>query len=212
MKLSFVLIGEGSSDLRMVSHIENILITEGFSEVSGKPLEQDRIGRTVFDKLLAARKLFPSAGLIIIHRDADNAGSEARLREINEAVNRMPEKFNTKVIPMIPVKMTEAWLLADRKIINRVAGNVDCDDEIRCIPPVKILENRANVKELLLDALCEASGLEGGRLKPFKKRFGEMRARIMEDLAVDGPQKELPSYQAFRRELKYFSSDLLSTE
>lgn len=214
MKINFVLIGEGTSDLRMLTHIENILIAEGFDEVSGKALLQEYgnppIGNTVSEKITAARRQFPNANLFIVHRDADGAGVAARRNEISKAFLDLEPDLSTDYVCMIPVRMLEAWLLACPRLINRVAGSKFEDSSIKCLPALKQLESKVAAKDLLLEALCEASGVQGGRLASFKKRFFEMRARLTEDLEVDGPQNQLPSYAAFRDDLRSFATRLVN--
>lgn len=203
MKISFVLIGEGSSDLRMVDHIENILVTEGFDEVSGNAFDPGSastqpIGRSVKEKLCAAMKLFPSADIVVIHRDSDGHEWKDREEEITNAKISVAATNDKAVVSMIPVRMLETWLIACNASINIVAGNNNPQSPIRCIPALRNLERAADTKNLLKDALCEASGLSGGRLNDFKRRFFQMRARITDDLSIDGPQNNLPSYERFR--------------
>ena len=91
MKINFILTGEGSSDLRLVEHIENILILEGFSEVSGEAPDlgmfKPKTGRAVREKLNTLLKYYPNVDAIFIHRDADNAGRDAREQEIFSATD-----------------------------------------------------------------------------------------------------------------------------
>jgi hypothetical protein len=71
MKVNFILIAEGSSDLRLVEHIERILIEEGFEEARGEAPDLGRfrqpIGTTVREKIQAVVKYFPSAEIVFIH-------------------------------------------------------------------------------------------------------------------------------------------------
>lgn len=52
---------------------------------------------------------FPDRDFILVHRDANSVGYGARLAEIEDAYARSP--LRAPVIPVIPVKETEAWLL-----------------------------------------------------------------------------------------------------
>lgn len=205
MKINFLFTGEGSSDLKLVDHIENLLIEIGFDEVSGEAPDLGMfripVGRSVKDKVKVLMDHYPNTDLIFIHRDADNKGPEIRKREIMQAIEGVVER--EKVIPVIPVTMLETWLLADKESICRVAGGSDIV-RLACIPPAKKLESEKNSKDLLLRALCEASEESGGRLKKFKKRFGEMRARLVYELDPEGPVTQLNSYQDFRRSIEEF--------
>ncbi|PHR17740.1 MAG: hypothetical protein COA41_11530 [Sphingopyxis sp.] len=212
MKVSYIFIGEGTSDLRLTEHIESILITEGFEEVSGEAPDMTMLdakaGNTVKNKLEVIKRFYPSVDIIFVHRDADGAGIEARELEIETA--RGLARVDANVIPVIPVKMLETWLLADKEKLNIVAGNTKTDTDIKCLPKLAKLEKIADSKALLMDVLCESSGATGGRLKDFKKRFNEMRARLTYDLDPDGPVNKLTSYTKFRSKLTEMADNLLA--
>lgn len=211
MKISFLLTGEGTSDLRLVEHIQNILVEEGFAEVSGEAPDlgmfQQPVGRTVREKVIALLRHYPNVDVVFVHRDADNAGVDVREQEILSAVQGLID--GERVIPVIPVTMLETWLLSDKEAIRRVAGNSGYRGGLG-IPPIRQLENARDAKQLLLNALCEASQTQGARREKFKKRFSEMRARLTYDLDHNGPVQNLASYQAFRAKISFFSQNVLS--
>ena len=212
MKIRFVLAGEGSSDLRLVEHIQTILINEGFSEVSGEipdlGMFTPPVGRSVREKLIALMKYYPHADLILIHRDADNVGAAVREQEIWAASDGIVDV--ERLIPVVPVTMLETWLLADKEAIKLVAGNSGYRGPLSCIPALRRLENARDTKLLLMEALCEASETQGARLGKFRKRFSEMRARLTVDLNPDGPVRELASYQEFRKKINAYSQRKLN--
>jgi len=210
MKINFVLTGEGSSDLRLVEHIENILIEEGFTEASGEAPDLSMfgapVGRTIREKLTVLLRHYPNIDLIFVHRDADNKGIPAREQEIWAATDGIVE--DNRIVPIIPVTMLETWLLADSAAIKQVAGNTGYG-VIKCIPAIRHLENIADAKQALVEALCEASQTQGTRLRRFKKRFPEMRARLTFDLDPNGPVRQLNSYQHFRGKINTYCEQKL---
>lgn len=212
MKIRFILTAEGTSDLNLVDHIESILIEEGFSEVSGEApdlrLFKTPVGRTVREKLAALLKHHPHVDVIFVHRDADNAGVEAREQEILEAADGLIDA--DRLIPVIPVTTLETWLLTDRDAIKRVAGNASYRGNLDCIPPMRNLEGVKDAKGLLFNALCEASETQGGNLKRFKNRFFEMRARLAFGLDPNGSVLQLASYQRFRSGISAFCHQRLN--
>lgn len=214
MKINFLLTGEGASDLRLVEHIENVFIDEGFSEVSGEAPDlsmfKPKVGRTVREKITALLRYYPNVDVIFVHRDADGAGISAREQEIVVAAQDVVER--NRIIPVIPVTMLETWLLADPDAIRRVAGNAGYRGGEGWIPAIRQLENIRDTKQLLLDVLCEASQTQGARLRKFKSRFSEMRARLTFDLDSRGPVKELASYQYFRQKISDFSREKLGRD
>jgi hypothetical protein len=214
VKIRFILTGEGSSDLNLVDHIQSILIEEGFTEASGEAPDLSMfpqpIGRTVREKLTALLRHYPHADVIFVHRDADTAGIPAREREIFDAA--LGVVSTSKVIPLIPVTQLETWLLTDSNAIKRIAGNGKHRGELACLPTIRQLENVADAKNLLLDALCEASQTQGGRLRKFKARFSEMRTRLAFDLDASGPVGQLASYQYFRTKVNSFAQSKLQED
>ena len=203
MKINFVLSGEGSSDLNLIDHIENLLIEEGFEEVSGKLFEPgklpNRIGHAVIDKIRAIVRLHPSADLIIMHRDADNVGLPARRTEIVDAA--LEAGCQEKVVPLVPVTSLETWLLCDEQAIRSAAGNPRGRVPLNNLPRTCQLESVRDSKQLLEDVLVTASELQGAKLRELRKRFGRLRARLALELRVEGPVRQLRSYEAFRTEL-----------
>lgn len=214
MKINFLLTGEGTSDLRLQSHLENIFINAGFSEAHGETPDlgafQPKVGRTVKEKLSALVKYYPDIDVIFVHRDSDNAGADARFEEIWDGANGVIAR--EKIVPIVPVRMLETWLLADEHAIRQVAGTSNPKLKLALLPSTKALERAADSKDLLLQVLCEASEAQGGRLAQFKKRFNGMRARLATDLDPEGPVLKLPSYQAFRAHLKIFIDEKLSQD
>ncbi|MGF6371779.1 hypothetical protein OKW40_004529 [Paraburkholderia sp. RAU6.4a] len=104
MKIRFILTGEGTSDLNLVDHIENVLIEEGFSEVSGEAPDlsmfQRPVGRTVREKLDALLRHYPNADVIFVHRDADNAGIVQREQEIIAAADGLVAADRGRIQPV----------------------------------------------------------------------------------------------------------------
>lgn len=212
MKINFLLTGEGVSDLRLTEHIEDLLILEGFSEVSGEAPDLTMFsptpGRTVHQKISALLRHYPNTDLIFVHRDSDGEPINDRELEIYRAAQLL--NIENTVIPLIPVRSLEAWLLADENLIKEVAGNRTYRSPIKCLPKIKSIENLADPKNTLVNVLCEVSEAQGAKLRQFKSRFGEMRARLTFGLSCDGPVKNLPSYVEFRRKVNIASQRLLA--
>ena len=209
MKVRFILTGEGTSDFNLVEHIENLLVEDGFDEASGEAPDLASlpvpVGNGVREKLSTLVELYPSAHVIFVHRDADNAGVDARKSEILSAADVLPAGM--KLIPIIPVKELETWLLADKDLIKSIAGNPSCKSNLGMVPTCKHLENLSDAKSALLNALCEASETQGSRLRKFKKRFPEMRARLVFALDQNGPVRTLASYQSFRASVRALAEE-----
>lgn len=202
MKINFILICEGSSDSSLVDHLESLLIECGATEASGDCPDLSRLpkppGKAVRDMVNAAIKLNPTADVIFIHRDADSAGIDARLAEIEEHTAHI---LNKTIIPIIPNKMTEAWLLLDEEKIKISAGNPNYSKDLG-LPSPAAVERIADPKEFLFNKLREVSELTGRRLEKFNKDIFKCRRYLIGNLTTNSRIIEVPSYQHLQNKLQ----------
>ena len=133
--------------------------------------------------------------LLFVHRDADAAGHEARTREIAEASANVEPNVNR--IPIVPVRTTEAWILLDEAAIRRVAGNPRGKQPLD-LPKPSNVEHLTDPKGALATALAAASGCSGNRLRKFRKRFGQHRRILLEQLPVGGALDHVPAWARLR--------------
>ena len=191
--MRFLFICDGPSDTPLVDHIQRLLIRCGHPDPEGDEWYR---GRRVADKtrqgLLAAGGL----DLLFVHRDAENASADARYREIETAV-RDVVKDGMSWIGVVPVRMTEAWLLLDEAAIHKVVGKPNGRAPLD-LPVPKQAERVANPKERLRDALLTASGNRGRRRRKFAREFPRLRRRLLQDLPIGGELERLESWTRFR--------------
>jgi hypothetical protein len=199
--LRILFIGEGPSDSGISHHIRRVVTEHGHSAVITDP-HVDRLPppprKTVSAKLQAVKDLDGVYDLIVLHRDADRDGRPMRLAEIGEAVQRvMPEVPH---VPVIPIRMTEAWLLLEEDTIREIAGSPNGKVPLH-LPKPKQVESIADPKSLLKQTLALASGLSGRRLQQFNDRFPRHRAQLLERINPDGPIRDVPSWCDFNADL-----------
>jgi len=115
-------------------------------------------GRALAERIAECAKAEPSH-LLFVHRDADNAGREARVVEIQRAVTIAQRWVPTLpiVLPVIPVRTIETWLLTDEDAIRQVARNPNGRIPLG-LPRVRDLERVVDPKAVVRDALLTASG------------------------------------------------------
>lgn len=179
------LVCEGSSDAALTNVLELLLIrlTSEPASVSEKlfALQTNDVG--LYD-------------LVFVHRDADNAGLQARLEEIRRAVDSVQNTAITPVVPVVPVTMTETWALAS------LFGDPDCRAWLRREASVseKTLETHQDPKDLLRRLLSRDD--PNGKLLP-NGVFSVQRARILAELdAADGSAlSRLPAWAALNKAL-----------
>ncbi|MBO8203056.1 hypothetical protein JW613_32975 [Streptomyces smyrnaeus] len=196
---------EGSSDTGLRFHIEAIAAETGREVLVTVP-DLNRLpskpGHSVKDKLRAAQRLSDGGhayDLVVIHRDADGHPADHRRREIAEAVAQVSPHLAH--VPVIPVRMLEAWLVLDHAAIREVAGNPN-GKVVLNLPKAARVESVADPKALLKQALAVASEEKGRSLKKLQARFSENRARLLQMLDREGPVKQLASWQSFTSDLQ----------
>lgn len=188
-------IADGSSDLPLARHLEHLCRTAGAeTEVVDFPADRltPGVGRRVEDRLRAILSEDPEFDIVFVHRDAEDADPSPRYREVNAAV--LAVSFRGHAVAVVPVRMTETWLLLDELAIRRVSGSPSGRAPLG-LPRQRNIERLASPKEVLREALVAASGLAGRKLSIFKKQFPVHRALLLERLDPTGPVAELVAWQ-----------------
>ena len=176
--LRFTLVAEGTSDRVLIPILRWMLLRHhpGF-EWMGQTAdlhELPRPPRLLPQKIATASELFP-ADVIFIHRDSDRESPSNRRREISDAIDSLRESPARHWVPVIPVRMTEAWLLVSESALRSASGNPNGRIPLQ-LPPWRDLETIPDPKVVLQNLLVSASGLSGRRRK--KINFSAQRARI----------------------------------
>lgn len=193
--LSGLYICEGSSDYPLASIVEYLYAERGRTLQLSRP-DYDAlrgVGRDVRSKLVAGAQLMDGPfNLAVVHRDADRAGWQKRRSEIECALEA--SAINCGLIPIIPITMTEAWLLLDEQEIRHVAGNPNGRASLS-LPKTHEVEGIADPKALLRECLLQAASVRGRRRETVAKRFSQHRAQLLERLDIHGPVTELSSWR-----------------
>ncbi|GGL97360.1 MULTISPECIES: DUF4276 family protein [Micromonospora] len=191
---SGLFVSEGTSDLPLADLVESLFVGAGASVRLSKPDYSllPKVSKDVRSRVQAGLKLVGgTVDLIVVHRDADNAGHHARQQEIRTAVQ--PIGGTAALVPVIPVRMTEAWLLLDETAIRQVAGNPRGRVDLG-LPKHHQVESIADPKELLRTCLVRASEAGGRRREAVGKRFNQHRRQLLERLDPQGPVVRLDSW------------------
>ena len=192
MTVRFLLICEGSSDAALIFHLQRLLIHCGASEADGTASYR---GRTISEKIRLGMQ-YGVADLLFIHRDADNAGADARYGEIERGVSGAG--YRGDWVGIVPVRMMEAWLLVDEPAIRRVAGRPRATVPLD-LPSPADLEGLADPKQRLRQVLLSAGEPRGvRRRKRFIAGFASFRRQLTENLPLGGPLDQVPAWVRFR--------------
>ena len=131
--------------------------------------------------------------LVFAHRDAETASLDQRIAEF-DAVGR------DEVVPIIPVRMSEAWLLIDAPAIASAAGQPNAQISL---PRLAELESVADPKRLLGDLLFEAAGSPTGRRgKQFHRDQVSRRVSVARHINDFSPLEDLSAFRRFQQELE----------
>jgi hypothetical protein len=154
--------------------------------------------------LSVAREIFGYHALII-HSDGDDRGYEKTLVERFQpgknlvlAAKNMREDVCVDLVPIIPVRMTEAWMLADPDALCTVLGTKTAAAMLGTPVQAKLVERELDPKAKLKLAIKAAYP---GLSSRGEQRF---RQKIFQELGSQISLKrlhEVPSYQFFVREL-----------
>jgi hypothetical protein len=201
-EIRYTLISDGPSDRSLVPILTWALREKGeVSRIQAEWADLRRLPQppqTLHARILNAIDLFPS-DLLFVHRDAEKEDPEHRYKEIHAALHEATQRgFQTPAVCVVPVQMTEAWLLFDETAIRLAAGNPNGKNPLK-VPDLSIIEQIPDPKEILFNILREASGLRGRHLKRFN--MAESRIRITELVSDFAPLRKLSAFQRLEEDI-----------
>jgi len=151
-------------------------------------------------KIADALDLYPCE-VLFVHRDAESQTIQDRVREISEA----QESSATPYVCVIPVRMTEAWMLFDEPAIRRAANNPNGNVPLN-LPCMNDIEGIPDPKCILHDALNTASGLNQRR----QRKFDVSRAvhHVMDHISDFSPLRGLAAFAQLENNVQSFTNNL----
>ena len=162
MILRAAFIADGSSDLPIAGHLAALCLERGAAAVV-TPVDRSLLGAsgsTVKGRLAYLVDQSPGLDPIFVHRDAEAQSPDQRRREIADAASDLGAPV--PVVPVVPVRMTEAWLLLDEAAIRSVADKPRGKAKLT-MPKASEVESLPDPKDLLKRLLLEASETRGRR-------------------------------------------------
>lgn len=209
MHFTATLVADGSSDSMLKPILEWLLgqhLPAGTTldiqapEWGGLPA---KISRRTLPEKLAAAKAFFTAPVYFIHRDVEKDGTwDGRSEEIAQAMLQVFKEETPAYVRVVPMQMTETWLLHNEAAIRKAAENPNGREPIDLPHPTK-LEAQKHAKTHLLSILRSASGLTGRRLRDFE---ANERRRLHRLSALQQEQgfavlRVLPAFQQLEEEI-----------
>lgn len=194
--MTYTLVADGSSDAVLVPILTWSLKQQNVTSIVAQWADCSRIpGRgTSEERLRSVLDLYP-CDVLFVHRDAEGQPPDLRREQIATALRQTPMRH----VPVVPVRMTEAWLLADETAIRSAAGNPNGTESLN-LPNLRRLEDVPDPKRVLHDALTAASGLNARRRSRLSIRE---RVRMIPNYIDDYSNLGvLPAFQALQRDIR----------
>lgn len=203
-----LLLPDGPSDMPLSSLLERMCLDFGAS-VAVTAVDPRRLkssGHSVEGRLAFLAEAGVEADLVFIHRDAEKDPLGDRRAEI---LTRATVATPTTVVPVVPVRMTEAWLLLDEGAIRAVAGKPNGKAPLG-LPKPRNVESVADPKDCLMRAILAASEATGRNRARVERSFGRNRRVLLERLDMTGPVRDLPAWSQLQSDVQLAVQALMS--
>ncbi|MEO6423578.1 MAG: hypothetical protein ABIR84_13140 [Candidatus Nitrotoga sp.] len=194
MDLTYTLITDGSSDRVLIpvinwalDQIDGVRYNSQHAEVTLRP----SVG--LFLRAESAIKYY-ECDILFVHRDAESLLMKSRIEEIKNQLVKLDKPY----IPVVPIRMTEAWLLVDEQAIRSAASNPNGKVKLN-LPEVNNLEGLSDPKNVLFESLKLASELPPGRLRKFRPET--CRHRVAELISDFSQLRNLSAFVQFENSL-----------
>jgi len=212
VQLIMALFVEGATDARFLEVIAErtalqILISQSHAVVEVLPIQRlHPTGGEQAQRILAAAHDANGYHLLIVHADADAHSRDAAWTEriqpgfalVQEAV-ALGESVCDQCVSLIPVQMTEAWLLADGDSLLHLIGTRETAENLGLRHTGRQIESIADPKEYINSILRNARR----NMQPSRRKYVQLGS-LYEPLARQISLERLnllPSFRYFRSEL-----------
>jgi hypothetical protein len=194
--LTCTLVADGSSDRVLVPLLDMLLDEHCPGPYRSPQFAELPAGMPLLQRIKQAIDLYP-CDLLFVHRDAEKELPAARIEEIQQALASLDSAPAS--ISIIPVRMTEAWLLVDEPAIRKAAGNPASKVALN-LPRLDRIESLPDPKDVLFEALRTASELPQGRLRKFNPEA--KRHHVTNQIDNLDCLRRLPSFQHLEHQIQ----------
>jgi hypothetical protein len=197
-ELRYTLVADGSSDRRLIPVLTWLLQRHSSRDIAATWADFSVVRTPPRDlpaRIAASIDLYP-ADLLFVHRDAEAAPHHQRVNEVHAACGAFA---GLVFVPVVPVRMQEAWLLISERAIRTAAGRPRGRVPLG-LPPRQGLERDPDPKQTLYNALRTASELTGRHLTRFK--VAAAAYRVSELIGDYSALRGVPAFDALEAELQ----------
>jgi len=202
---------EGTTDNRFLSSIVERTLEEvafdctGDIETKLEIININKIGLNFNDQILkASRVAYEKFGILIlfVHTDSDSASDDlifqSKIIPAQQILLQQSDEYCKNVVAIVPVQMTESWMIADKKLLKEEIGIEKIDVELGIQLPPELI---TNPKEVIEDIIR----LSKEDLTKRRRNKGLVISDLYQIIGqkVDLIELEkLPSYVKFKNSLK----------
>ena len=198
-----LLLGDGSSDRMLIGPLTWMLdrvFPDATTSIDYADLRRLAVPDTRLETRLRITREQYNFDLLFIHRDAERLAHQDRVDEVSQQIQ--PADFSSSAI-VVPVRMTEAWLLHDEQAIREAAGNPNGRVSLN-LPAASRVHELADPKDTLSYVLTIASELSKRRRRRFRPH--ERMHRVAELINDYSPLIAQPSFAHVLEQLHQFQS------
>jgi hypothetical protein len=192
--LTIAYITEGTTDKRFLGNIIKRTFVEDlapscFGQIDVYDPQFFEIREKAFvNKSLEAARLAKWLDVLCIHTDADATTDDMayndRILPAIKKINEREEKLCKNIITIVPVRMTEAWMLADLDLLVDEIGTKKTKEELQLPIKVKQVEDLVDPKKTIANAIDIAFADQ-----PARRRRGVTISEIYSPLSQNCARK-----------------------
>lgn len=144
----------------------------------------------------AAREARDAWSILFIHADADSGQERAIQERIEPARALLHAEWGARSVAVVPVRMTEAWVLADFQALRGAFGTTKNEHELGLVDALAHGPDRLNDPKATLEAAFRASR-GGRRARSVAPYFG-----LIGETASFDELRKLDAYRRMEGELR----------
>lgn len=205
---------EGNTDIRFLESV----IKRTFEEVAVEclqdleifdPIHIPKVDGSIEEKALdyAGKALENGASILCIHVDADDRTDKKtfddRISPAFNAIREAKTELCKNLVAIVPVQMTEAWMLADKELLKRQLGTNKNDEELGIN---KSPEGFSDPKQIIESAIRLARS-DLSKRRRSELTIGELYQPIGQQIELN-KLDSLPSYQKFKKAIRNTFTEL----
>jgi len=204
-EIRYTLLTDGSSDKTLIpilswlfyQHCPEYAIQPEWADLGRLPIPP----KILSERIIKSVELYP-CDLLFVHRDAERISREERASEIRQTLAKIA---HPPVVCVVPVRMTEAWLLFDEMAIRKAVGNPNGNQPLE-LPVINDIESLPDPKKILHDLLIAASG-HVSRRRLNRLSVGKLAFRVTRLTSSFMPLLELAAFKNLEEELLEIIAD-----